>query len=166
MTDYRSRMQEVKVKERERGFDLSMRKTNKSFIPPYNALVDPNMCHYFENRNLQSLLLRTGQIDMTGRVIELEKNKFKLTIIEKEFSRAEENEKKIRADEEDIRYRIQRKRINEIEKTRKECLLSKFRKEREFARDILSTVRPQTSIIATSSTGTRGNSRSHPSHIS
>ena len=51
----------------------------------YNALRDPNMRHYFENRAVQTHLYATGQIDKAGRVIDLERNKSKFHIIEQEF---------------------------------------------------------------------------------
>jgi len=51
----------------------------------YNALTDPNMRHYFENRSVQKHLYNTGQIDRAGRVIDLERNKSKFHIIEQEF---------------------------------------------------------------------------------
>jgi hypothetical protein len=145
------------MKEREKSFVVSLQKSSSS-IPPYNALIDRNMCHYFENRMLQHHLLRTGQIDLTGRVVELEKNKFKLTVLDKEFKKAEEEELKRQADEAEMRYRIQRKRIMELEKTRKETLIGKLRKEKEFAKTILQTVRPATSLPSVRNTPARRHS--------
>ena len=148
-----------RIKERERAFDLS---TSRFSIPQYNALVDRNMCHYFESRNLQSHLLKTGQIDLTGRVVEHDKTRFKLTVLEKEFKRADAEEAKQRAEEEEMRYRIQRKRIAELEKTRKEVLISKLRKEKEFAKIILQTSRPSTSVSPLSER--KGTSDRHSSY--
>ena len=152
MEDARRMRIEAKLRDRERGFLLSQQ---SSRIPPYNALIDKNMCHYFENRNIQQHLMRTGQIDRTGRVLEMDKNKYKLNILYKEFQRAEEEEKKRQAEEEEMRYRIHRKRIAELEKSRKELLISKLKKEKDFTRTILQTLRPQTSAPSLRSQNTR-----------
>lgn len=134
-----TRMKEM-GRGKEKDFDLSSSPVVPR-IPPYNALVDPNMCHFFENRNIQELLMKTGQIDYSGRVMEHERNKFKLTILEKEFARAEEQQRR-RLDEENmIRYRIQRKRIIELENSRKLALIGRVKREKEFSREILSTAR-------------------------
>ena len=49
-----------RVEERENGWDLSSSRTCK--LPEYNALFDPNMRHYFENRVIQKHLHTTGQV--------------------------------------------------------------------------------------------------------
>ena len=72
--------------DREAGFDT--RFGVKANLTAYNALYDPNMRHFFENSVVQSHLYRTGQIDKAGRVIDLDLNKSKLQIIEKEFVNA------------------------------------------------------------------------------
>ena len=83
-------MAQAKLKERESGFDLNSIPHAK--LPEYNALHDPNMRHYFENSNIQRLLYSSGQIDKYGRVINLEKTKAKLHILEREFKEAERME--------------------------------------------------------------------------
>jgi len=93
--------------------------TRPSSRQEYNALRDPNMRHYFQNRSVQTHLYHTGkdegaldpppvnagQIDRAGRVIELEKNKSKLHIIEQEFKAAERNEFWRKKEEDDMRVR-------------------------------------------------------------
>lgn len=69
----------------------------------YNALRDPNMRHYFQNRAVQSHLYKTGQIDKSGRVIDFERNKSKLHIIEQEFKAAEKVEFWRKREEEEMR---------------------------------------------------------------
>ena len=86
MSRARARIQ-ASVKSREDGWDLTSCRT--ATMPAYNALYDPNMRHYFENTTIQSHLYKTGQIDKSGRVIDLERNKSKLNIIEREFKEAE-----------------------------------------------------------------------------
>lgn len=139
----RRKRQDQRLRDKEMGFDLSIKDTNR--IPEYNSLVDPKMCHFFENRGVQSHLMRTGQIDLTGRVVSLEKNKFKLNILEKEFSRAEMEQKRKEAEEEEIRHRIQRKRILQLERARKEELITNIRKDKAFSKSILETFRPRAS---------------------
>ena len=70
-----------KLKDREAGFDLQSIKNSK--LNEYNALHDPNMRFYFENPSVQKLLYESGQIDKYGRVINLEKNKTKIHILER-----------------------------------------------------------------------------------
>jgi hypothetical protein len=88
-------------KNREEGFDLNSISQVK--LPEYSALHDPNMRHYFENPNVQRLLYQTGQIDRHGRVINLEKNKSKLQILEREFKDAERTEERKLKEEMEMR---------------------------------------------------------------
>ena len=55
---FRSRRKMVN-KHREQGFDLSIANDK---LPDYNALFDRNLRHYFENRNVQHHLYRTGLV--------------------------------------------------------------------------------------------------------
>ena len=64
------------------------------------------MRHYFENKHTQYLLYKTGQIDKHGRVIDLEKNKSKLFILEKEFTTAEKLEEQRQKEEMEMRVYI------------------------------------------------------------
>ena len=61
------------LKSREEGFSMG-HVHSKNQVSYYNALYDPNMRHYFENKHVQTLLYNTGQIDRHGRVIDLHKN--------------------------------------------------------------------------------------------
>ena len=75
----------------------------KCKLGEYNALVDPNMRHHFENNKLQRLLYETGQIDRHGRVIDMRKNIGKLHILDREFTRAEQIEEQRRKEELEMR---------------------------------------------------------------
>ena len=88
-------------KQREEGFDLNSIPHAK--LTEYSALHDPNMRHYFENPNVQRLLYESGQIDRHGRVINLEKNKSKLRILEREFRDAEKLEERRLKEEMEMR---------------------------------------------------------------
>lgn len=86
---------------REKGFALTGLQSVK--LKEYNALYDPNMRHFFESRNNQYFLYRTGQIDSNGRVIDLDKNKSKLFILEREFKEAEKIEERRQQEEMEMR---------------------------------------------------------------
>lgn len=51
-------------------------------------------------------LYRTGQIDANGRVIDLDKNKSKLAILEREFKEAEKTEEKRQREELEMRVSV------------------------------------------------------------
>lgn len=91
------------LRKKESGFTLG--NVNTVRLNSYNALFDPNMRHYFENKHTQYLLYKTGQIDQHGRVIDLEKNKSKLFILEKEFAAAEKLEEQRQKEEMEMRVR-------------------------------------------------------------
>ena len=56
------------LKARESGFDMGYVSNNK--VSEYNALYDPNMRHYFENRHVQEvsafIILPTNSIAQSG----------------------------------------------------------------------------------------------------
>lgn len=90
-----------KLKKREDGFDV--RNLGAVRLPEYNALFDPNMRHFFENKKVQQHLYKSGQIDKHGRVIDVDRNKAKVNILEREFTRAEIMEQKRMKEEMDMR---------------------------------------------------------------
>lgn len=114
------------MRERESGFDLSFH-TDK--LGEYNPLFDRNLRHHFESRHIQKTLhsaglvrapcggprvpavadilcaARRAQVDHDGHVVDLSKNKGKLSIIEQEFREAERLEQLRLREEEDIRVR-------------------------------------------------------------
>ena len=104
----------------------------------YNALHDPNMRHYFENKNVQSLLFSSGQIDRHGRVIDLDRQKSKLNILEREFRAAQMTEEKRHQDEMDMRYRVQKKRFEELESARREEAIMRTKLQKEIGREIIA----------------------------
>eukprot|EP01040_Poterioochromonas_malhamensis_P015627 gene15627-17525_t len=131
--------QEDLREKRERGFSLTGLQAVK--LREYNALYDPNMRHFFESRNNQYFLYRTGQIDSNGRVIDLDKNKSKLFILEREFKEAEKIEERRQKEEMEMRYRVQRKRFNELEKMRKLEILQKLKEERDVSKEIVDILK-------------------------
>ena len=127
------------LRKKESGWQLG--NLNKVKLNEYNSLYDPNMRHFFENKKVQTLLYSTGQIDRHGRVIDLDKNKSKLHVLEREFNRAESIEERRQKDEAEMRYRVQRKRFNELERVRKEEILQKLKHDRELSKEIINTMR-------------------------
>ena len=93
-----------RMEKREQGFNINGLQSVK--LREYNALYDPNMRHFFETKHNQNLLYRTGQIDSHGRVIDYEKNKSKLHILEREFKEAERVEEKRQQEEREMRVSI------------------------------------------------------------
>mmetsp|Transcript_8562 Transcript_8562/g.12597 ORF Transcript_8562/g.12597 Transcript_8562/m.12597 type:complete len:202 (-) Transcript_8562:646-1251(-) len=122
------------LKEREEGFDLDFGVRAK--LPEYNALQDRNMRHYFENCSVQGHLCRTGQIDKSGRVINLEQNESKLFIIEREFERAEKMLQKQQKEEEDARNIVRLEKLRGIEQSKKESKVRRIKEDRRIQREI------------------------------
>mmetsp|Transcript_24785 Transcript_24785/g.76553 ORF Transcript_24785/g.76553 Transcript_24785/m.76553 type:complete len:146 (+) Transcript_24785:69-506(+) len=120
--------------------------TRPSSRQEYNALRDPNMRHYFQNRSVQAHLYHTGQIDRAGRVIELEKNKSKLHVIEQEFKAAERNEFWRKKEEDDMRHRVQQKRHDALARARRQEKLMKMKEDRRIRREIVRAARGLTAL--------------------
>lgn len=135
----RTRARTQAAQAREGGWDLSSCRT--ATMPSYNALYDPNMRHYFENTTIQSHLYKTGQIDKSGRVIDLERNKSKLNIIEREFKVAEKTEYWRQKEEEEMRYRVQQKRHAALDRARAQEKLMKMKEDRQIRQEIVSATR-------------------------
>ena len=143
-------------KKREGGWQMN--DLGKVRLNEYNSLYDPNMRHFFENKKVQGHLYSTGQIDRHGRVIDLDKNKSKLHVLEREFERAELIEERRQQDELEMRYRVQRKRFNELEKVRKEEILQKLKHDRDLSKEIILTMRSGSSVAASTKSRKSGGS--------
>ena len=141
------RKDEIKNKKREGGFDLSSVPHCK--LKEYNALSDPNMRHYFENKKIQQLLYSSGQIDRHGRIIDPAKNKSKVNILEREFKEAEKIEELRLRDEMELRYRVQRKRFADLENTRRAAILMKVKQDRDLSKEIIKTIKAATAYSPT-----------------
>ncbi|CAM9224197.1 unnamed protein product, partial [Hapterophycus canaliculatus] len=123
-------------KSREEGWDS----TRDFRIKEYNALFDPNMRHFFETPSVQEHLLRTGQIDRNGRVINFQKQKSKLHIIEQEFKQAERIEYWRQKEERDMRERVQKKRAMALERARKEEMVLRLHEDRRIRQEVDSAL--------------------------
>ena len=135
----KSKKEQLRLKRLEDGFRMG--NLNVVKLREYSSLHDPNMRHFFENQRVQAHLYKTGQIDRHGRVIDLDRNKSKIHILEREFARAEAVEERRQKDELEMRYRVQRKRFAELEKKRKEDILQRLKADHELSKEILSIMR-------------------------
>ncbi|TYZ62667.1 hypothetical protein PybrP1_002846 [[Pythium] brassicae (nom. inval.)] len=132
------------LRRREEGFSLSG--VHHERLPDYNALVDRNLRHHFESRTLQSHLGDIGLIDQRGRVVDLAKNKAKLSIIEQEFRSAEQSERRRSLDEDEIRRRVQLKRHDALHDARQKDKLLQLREEKKIVREIVQAAKGYASV--------------------
>lgn len=132
------------LRERESGFSLSG--VHQERLPEYNALVDRNLRHHFENKSLQSHLSDVGLIDQRGRIVDLEKQKSKLSIIEQEFKIAELSEKRRSKEEEEIRRRVQIKRHDALHEARQKEKLLQLKEEKKIVREIVQAAKGYASV--------------------
>jgi len=139
----KARLQKKKNVARESGFDLRFANHN---LPTYNALYDTNLRHFFENRRIQKQLYNIGLVDQEGRVIDLEKNKAKLCIIDQEFKNAERSELLRKKEEEEMRRRVQRKRHEALENSRRARRLEKMKQDRRIQKEILLAAKEALSV--------------------
>ena len=136
MASMEERRRQSKLKKMENGFEVPARLGMK-MRDEYNALHDPNMRHYFESQHVQGLLFSTGQIDKHGRVIDLDRQKSKLNILSREFLIAQKTEERRQQEEMDMRYRVQKKRFEELERTRKEEAILRIKQQKEIGKEIV-----------------------------
>ncbi|EQC28430.1 hypothetical protein SDRG_13758 [Saprolegnia diclina VS20] len=145
-----------KMKRREMGFDTN---THNQKLPEYNALADQNLRHFFENQKLQSHLHEVGLIDKTGRVIDPDKHKAKLSIIQQEFKLAEKAELAKQREEDEIRRRVQLRRHAALNEARKEEKIVKLKEDRKLTRQIVQAAKeyavPHGSSSSSSGSGPR-----------
>mmetsp|Transcript_1369 Transcript_1369/g.2218 ORF Transcript_1369/g.2218 Transcript_1369/m.2218 type:complete len:240 (-) Transcript_1369:24-743(-) len=151
----RARGRQDEIKRREEGFNTSFctNRTSKSALTEYNALHDAHMRHYFENPVVQKHLYRTGQIDRSGRVIDLDKNKAKLHIIEQEFSAAQKLEETRLREEEEMRMRVQQKRFAVLEKARADDSLRKMKEDKALRKEIMRAYHESRGVTHTPTRG-------------
>jgi len=127
------------MREREKGFSTTG--SEAADIPDYNSLYDQNLRHYYDNRRTQQFLYKCGMIDREGRVIDQEKNKSKLFIIEQEFKHAEKEEFWRLKEEAEFRRRIQIKRHEALEQARRTQRISDLKSERKARRDRIAVAK-------------------------
>ena len=104
---------------------------------PARRRYDGNLRHFFENRKIQGHLFNSGMIDQEGRVIDVTKNKSKLFIIEQEFKKAERQEYWRAKEESEMRRRVQKKRHETLDLSRRTNRMVKAKEDRRIAQEIL-----------------------------
>ena len=131
------------LEKKEKGWNLN---TSNVTLPTYNGLYDRNLRHHFESRAVQGNLFRLGMIDREGRVLDIEKQKSKLFIIEQEFKAAEKAEKMRMREEADMRARVQAKRHETLERGRRAERLMKIKDDRRIRSEILRAAKGEVSV--------------------
>eukprot|EP01029_Cantina_marsupialis_P015856 TRINITY_DN349_c0_g1_i2.p1 TRINITY_DN349_c0_g1~~TRINITY_DN349_c0_g1_i2.p1 ORF type:complete len:175 (+),score=30.10 TRINITY_DN349_c0_g1_i2:38-562(+) len=126
------------LREREKGFSLD---TTSANLPVYDPLVDKNLQHFFENPSLQKQLMRAGMIDKAGNVIDYERNRSKLFIIEQEFIRAEKEELDRLREEVELKRQVQLKRFEALEEARMTEKRRRIRQDKQLTRKIIAASR-------------------------
>ncbi|KAG7385679.1 hypothetical protein PHYBOEH_008960 [Phytophthora boehmeriae] len=127
------------LRQRENSFNLSG--VHQERLPQYNALLDRNLRHHFESRPLQNHLNDLGLIDQRGRIVDLDKQKSKLFIIDQEFKLAEEAERRKQREEEELRRRVQMKRHDALQEARQREKLQQLKEEKKIAREIVQAAK-------------------------
>jgi hypothetical protein len=128
----------------------------------YNPLYDANLRNFFSGNSVRSTLFRLGmvsvgaagfcasaatcnargtQIDREGRVIDADKHKGKLHIIEQEFANVEKEEEERLKEEEEIRRRVRIKRHEAIARAQQLERLAKIREDRRIRSEIVRIAR-------------------------
>jgi hypothetical protein len=149
----------LQTREQSWGVDVNAK------LPKYNALTDPNLQHHFESRSLQSHLLKSGLIDHQGRVIDIEASKSKLAVIEREFRNAEKAEFQRMQDEQEMRRRVQKKRHEALEVSRRQEMIAKVHEDRAIRKAILKIQKDQVYTPPPAATATSAH-RKKPTTVS
>mmetsp|Transcript_24494 Transcript_24494/g.55273 ORF Transcript_24494/g.55273 Transcript_24494/m.55273 type:complete len:206 (-) Transcript_24494:128-745(-) len=129
-----------KVEERERGFEV---RSAPAPLPRYDALRDTNLRQYFESRTVQKYLQKMGWVDKEGKIVDLDKFRGKLNIIEQEFKYAEKTEFWRVKEEEEMRRTHQARRERALEEAKKLERANRIREENRIRRGIISAVKNQ-----------------------
>lgn len=103
--------------------------------------------------------MECGQIDRSGHVIDIDRHKGKVNIIEQEFASVEREEEERRREEEDIRRRVRVKRHEAIEHAQRAARMAKIREDRRIRSEIIRIARGELLL----GTGSPANSASHAS---
>lgn len=103
---------------------------SEEHLPTYDALRDGNLRQYFQSRNVQLFLHSMGWIDSEGRIMDLDKHKSKLAIIEQEFRAAEKMEQWRLQEENEMRRVIFLKRQRAFEEAKRADRQAKMKQER------------------------------------
>ena len=110
------RRAKIKKQRKENGWDGI---GSDAPLPIYNPLNDRNLRSHFENKRVRKTLFEAGLIDKEGRILETERQKGKLFIIEQEFAQAEKEELRRQQFDDFERQRVEMKKIQKLLKLEK-----------------------------------------------
>mmetsp|Transcript_99727 Transcript_99727/g.171769 ORF Transcript_99727/g.171769 Transcript_99727/m.171769 type:complete len:284 (-) Transcript_99727:219-1070(-) len=110
------RRAKLKKQRKENGWDAI---GSNAPLPIYNPLNDKNLRSHFENKRVRKTLFEAGLIDQEGRILETERQKGKLFIIEQEFAQAEKEELRRQQFDDYERQRVEMKKIQKLLKLEK-----------------------------------------------
>mmetsp|Transcript_58 Transcript_58/g.309 ORF Transcript_58/g.309 Transcript_58/m.309 type:complete len:193 (-) Transcript_58:1607-2185(-) len=88
-------------------------------------------------RRACSKALLVVQINRAGQLIDLERNKRKIIILQKEFQKAEAAQLRKRKEEDDIREKVRKERFTLIEEIKRDELRRRIRDDRSIRREIV-----------------------------
>mmetsp|Transcript_12850 Transcript_12850/g.25588 ORF Transcript_12850/g.25588 Transcript_12850/m.25588 type:complete len:216 (-) Transcript_12850:94-741(-) len=134
------RRRALTAQERESNFQLS---SAPAPLPTYDALRDANLRQYFESRTVQKYLQSSGWVDKDGKIVDLDKFRGKLNIIEQEFKYAEKTEFWRLKEEEEMRRTIQIKRERALVDAKKMERAKKIKEENRIRKGLISAVKGQ-----------------------
>eukprot|EP00948_MAST-09A_sp_MAST-9A-sp1_P001548 g1548.t1 len=100
-----------------------------------------------------------GLIDMEGHVLDIEKAKSKLFIIEQEFANAEKAEEMLKKEEDEVRRRVQQKRLRLIEKGKLKDRLAKMKEDHRIRKEIRAAAQPNYSVQSLSTTSKKSSTK-------
>lgn len=124
-----------KPKQKRRPFVLDTQISHS--LCDYDAFTDVHLQHYFARSSVQQSLLDCNMIDCQGRVMELDKHKSKLFIIDQEIKRAIQMRQAKLKEEQEIKWRVLKK--HEIYQAQQAQLerVQRLKREAEIRRQLL-----------------------------
>lgn len=129
---------------KEKQFDNN---TAKVQLPEYNALRDSNLRQYFESPNTIKYLHRIGFVDHSGHIVDLDKNKAKVAIIEQEFKYAEKAESLRLREEEAARRMVQMRRHHALKEAQKHEKVRRLKEENRIRQELIRANKTNKAMI-------------------
>mmetsp|Transcript_11959 Transcript_11959/g.27880 ORF Transcript_11959/g.27880 Transcript_11959/m.27880 type:complete len:204 (+) Transcript_11959:87-698(+) len=126
------------LQQRENGFSVS---SAPAPLPTYDALRDANLRQHFESRGVQRFLQQKGWVDKQGRIIDLDKYRSKLNIIEQEFRYAEKTEYWRLKEEDEMRRTIQIKRERALQEAKRQDRARAIKEENRIRKGLILVAR-------------------------
>jgi hypothetical protein len=129
---------------KEKGFDTN---TANASLPEYNALRDSNLRQHFESPNVIKYLHRIGFVDHTGHIVDIDKHKSKVAIIEQEFKYAEKAEALRLREEEAARRMVQMRRHHALKEAQKHEKVRRLKEENKIRQELIKANKTNKAVI-------------------